>query len=257
MTKWGRTSDQKLNYIRALLYGESGRGKTTSLRTLPVERTAIIVAGERGALPLREFDFLARQVGTWAEIEAVALEIKAGQLPDGIRNVAVDSLSAISELCKFEIVTVARKALVRSKTEKVYDELMTQEDWGLYLARMKNLIGTLTSAPYNVFCTALAQWTEDKRSASIRKTPAFQGKLSLQCAQYFDLVIYMDSVRGENGEERVWRTASDSVVEAKDASGKLNPIEPTDWGVVLTKVLPKQNKKPQTQPSTESTPKEA
>src|SRR5690606_20499683 len=80
-TAWGRTSDQKLSFIRALLYGESGRGKTTSLRTLPEDRTAIIIAGERGALPLRDFNFLARSVGTWEEIEALAQEIKAGKLP--------------------------------------------------------------------------------------------------------------------------------------------------------------------------------
>src|SRR5690606_24223523 len=126
------------------------------------------------------------------DTELLAQEIKAGNLPEGIRNVAFDSLSAASDLCKAEIVNVSRKALIRSRTrgkseapEQIYDDLMTQEDWGLYLARMKSLIGTLTSSPFNVFCTCLAKWTEDKRSGSIKKTPSFQGRLALECAQYF------------------------------------------------------------------------
>jgi hypothetical protein len=240
---WTTTKDQKLQFVRALVYGESGRGKTTSFRTLNEMTTAIVFAGERGALPLRDKSYLARHVGTWEEMTELADELSKGV--DGYKTVCIDSLSGIGEMCKHAIVTRDRKVLIKSRTrgrsespDSIYEDLMSQEDWGLYLARMKALLGQLTSSPFHLIVTALAAWTPDKRTGTIKKTPALQGRLALEVAQYFDLVFYMDSVPDSEGQEsRVWRTASDSTIEAKDASGVLEQMETTDWSIVLRKIV--------------------
>lgn len=253
MSEWTTTKDQQLQFVRALVYGESGRGKTTSLRTLPEATTAIVIAGERGALPLRGQSYMARSVRTWEEMTELADEMSNG-MPRGIRTVCLDSLSAVGDMCKHGIVTHDRKLLIKSRTkgrsdspDSIYDDLMSQEDWGLYLARMKALLAQLTASPFHLIVTSLTAWTQDKRSATIRKTPALQGRLALEVAQYFDLVFYMDSIPDSEGREsRVWRTSSDSTVEAKDASGALEPIEEPDWTNVFTKIL----KQPQTTTTT-------
>jgi hypothetical protein len=241
--EWTTTKDQTLQHIRALVYGESGRGKTTSLRTLPEATTALIVAGERGALPLRDKNYRCIKARDWDEVSALADDLVKGI--DGIKTVCLDSLSAVGEMCKHAIVTTDRKVLIRSRTkgrsdspDSIYDDLMSQEDWGLYLARMKALLSQLTGCPFHLVVTALAAWTPDKRSGTVRKTPALQGRLALEVAQYFDLVFYMDSIPDAEGREaRVWRTASDSTIEAKDASGVLDPVEETDWTQVFRKIL--------------------
>jgi hypothetical protein len=164
----------------------------------------------------------------------------------GTRTVCLDSLSAIGDMCKHSIITKDKKLILSARkargkaagAELQYDDLMSQEEWGLYLARMKGLLAQLTSCPFHLVCTSLAAWTPDKRTGTVRKTPALQGRLALEVAQYFDLVFYMDSIPDAEGREaRVWRTASDSTIEAKDASGVLEPVEETDWTQVFRKIL--------------------
>jgi hypothetical protein len=185
----------------------------------------------------------------------LADDLAANGLPEGYKTLCLDSLSAIGDMCKLAIVAYDRKLLIKSRTggrsetpDSIYEDLMSQEDWGLYLARMKGLLAQLASGPFHLIVTALTAWTQDKRTGTIKKTPALQGRLALEVAQYFDLVFYMDSIPDSDGREsRVWRTASDSTVEAKDASGVLDTIEATDWSAVLRKILtqpktPDQNK---------------
>ena len=240
---WTTTQDQKLQYIRALVYGESGRGKTTSLGTLSESSTAIIVAGERGALPLRNRNYKAITVSSWDEMMDAAMEMKDG-IP-GIKTVCLDSLSALADMLKRGIVQNERKALIKSRTrgrsetpDGIYDDLMTQEDWGLYLARIKGLLSILSNCPFHLVVTALAGWHLDKRSGLTKKIPALQGRIALEVSQFFDLVFYMDIHQQGDKDFRVWRTASDTEIEAKDATGILKPMEAPNWAAVFSKILP-------------------
>lgn len=254
--KMTTTKDEKLTKVRALLFGDSGIGKTTSLRTLPVENT-IIAIGERGALPLRKHDYKAVIFNSWDDIRAIAGWFLA---PDKIedadakksvvscRVLAIDSLSEISSMCMRHIVEVDRKKLISDRTRSsrdtpqgVYEDQMTMEDWGLYKTRMLRLVSTFCHLPVHLIFTCLAAWSKDKQGADTYRTPGLSGKAAFEAPAYFDEVFYMVS-RGDGEENtRLWQTFNDGRILAKDASGALDPYEPADWTKVFKKILAKES----------------
>jgi hypothetical protein len=247
------TNDTKLNYLRAIVYGDSGIGKTTSLKTLWRDNTLIAIT-ERGAIPLRNEKFNALQIGCWKDLRTLigwfaapdAIEDKeAAKAIRGCRILAVDSLSDVAELCIRHILEVDRKILISQRTkgksdtpENVYEDLMQMEDWGLLRKRMRALLSSFCHLPMHVIFTSLATWSKDKQDQSTYRTPALSGKLATECPAFFDLVLYMESRPTSNGEtQRVWRTQNDGRIIAKDASGALDAFEAPDWKAVFTKIL--------------------
>lgn len=253
------TKSQELTYIRALLVGDSGIGKTTSLRTLPPERT-LLITGERGALPLRDMDFRAIQVENWDDCKAAYLVIANppanaedafAKAVEGVACIVIDSLSEVSAMCIRHIVQVDRKALIKQRTkgksdtpDNVYEDMMQMEDWGLYRDRIKSLVSAFCHLPKHVIFTVLAGWSEDRRTGATYLAPGLNGKVAREVPAYFDLVFHMQSrdVKTDNGtkNERVWQTFNDGRVIAKDSSGVLEPYEEPDWGKVFGKIITKE-----------------
>jgi len=258
--KFTTSNSKELTKVRALLHGDSGIGKTTSLRTLPEDRTLIAI-GERGAIPLRKHSFRVLQIESWDDVREMIRMFHAGEAtPGGVmlgtngdsfecRNLAIDSLSELSELCKMQIVTIDRRHLIHERTKGksetpagVYDDQMTMEDWGLYRTRMIGMISAVCHLPVHVIVTCLSQWTEDKTTGAQLRTPNLSGKAANECPAYFDEVFHMESVKGADGEgtpveSRLWRTFNDGRVMAKDASGVLDPFEESNWTHIFTKIL--------------------
>lgn len=252
------TSSAKLNYVRALLYGQSGIGKTTSVRTLPVSTTdakgtewaTLVLNTERSTIPLADRKYATIPIDSWGKAEAIVPALMSGAMPDGrrIHTVVIDSLTGLSDLCKVHIVETDRPALLAARSKgnahdaalSIYEDQMGMEDWGAYGRRMKQLISAITRLPANVVMLSLEAWTLDKKTNRRWTTPALNGKLALECPADFDLVMHM-SARGEAGDEendapRFWQTFNDGAILAKDASGTLNPFEAPDWPSVLKTV---------------------
>jgi hypothetical protein len=248
------TQNEELSYIKALVYGDSGVGKTTSIRTLPADRTLVLI-GERGAIPLRDFDYKAIQFRTWVDVRQIyewlnkpdACEDAA--IRDAIKAtdiIVIDSLSEISDACCHDILTVERRKLVAQRTDNkreapvnVYEELMQMEDYGLYRTRMGNLISAFCHLPRHVVFTSLAAWSKDKTGGDVLRLPNLSGKAAWECVAHFGLVLYMT---GRDDGSKVWQTFNDGLVRAKDESGKLDQFEEPNWTKVFTKIVPK--KKP-------------
>ena len=248
-----RTSDVALTHIRAIVYGDSGVGKTTSLRTLPPDRTLLAVT-ERGTIPLRQHKFQALPITSWQDVrELVGYfmspdEIEDKEIQEAVQSttvLGVDSLSDLEELCMREILDVDRPGLIKDRTggkktapDRVYGDLMQMEDWGLLRKRMKNLLSTFCHLPVHVIFTALATWSKDSQERTTFRTPGLSGKLGTECPAYFDLVLHMEARPGSDGAStRVWRTGTDGQIIAKDASGVLEPFETPDWTAVFKKIL--------------------
>lgn len=246
------TKDQSLNTIKALVHGDSGIGKTTSILTLPVERT-VIACRERDVIPLRHKEYSVLAIEEWSDVKTLyqlfanpgAEELKT-LLPavQGKTILVIDSLSKLSELCIRHIVTVDRRILIEARTggkrdtpENVYEEQMQIEDWGLYRTRMNNLLSAFCGLPIHVVMTALSAWSTDKDGGATLRTPNMSGKLAQECAQHFTLVLHMESQGTGEAETRVWRTFNDGRILAKDASGVLDKYEETNWSKLFAKIL--------------------
>lgn len=237
-----KSSDRAMQYIRALVHGDSGIGKTTSLRTLP-EKGTLIAVSERNLIPLRAKNYEAVQITSYGELQALCKAVNGGEFPD-LKVLAIDSLTVISRLLKEHIVRELRPRVITertkgksSKPDAIYDDQLTQEDWGVYGVKLSAFLGWLANVPHHVVVTSLSEWKENKQTGEVLKTPILNGKTQSECAAYFDLVFHMESVKTEKGEARVWRTANDGQVIAKDATGVLDKLEPSDWTELFKKIL--------------------
>lgn len=241
-----KSNERECSYIRALVHGDSGIGKTTSLATLP-EKDTLIVAAERGLLPLRKRGYDVVIVDGWQDLHEVTAAIQAGTL-DGMaekRIIVFDSLTEIADLAKRQIVGVDRPKLVSERTagktsspRGIYDDLMCQEDWGLYGTRMSNWLAAVVHLPKHVVMTALSSVHENRTTGAQLKTPDLNGKLAWEVPAYFDVVCHMESATDTEGKAtRVFRTSNNGQVLAKDASGELAELEPANWSALFKKIL--------------------
>lgn len=241
-----KTNDQALTYLRALVHGDSGVGKTSSILTLPVESAHIAVT-ERGALPLRNHGYTADIIESWADLRDL-VRMFQGERPADMANVKVlvlDSLTECSEFCKEEILKIARPKMLGERTKGesdkpkgIYDEQMTQEDWGLYINRMGAFLGAISRLPINIIVTSLSIHKENVRTGDVLIVPDLSGKsLPFECPAYFDVVAHMEAAQDQDGKPtRVFRTANNGQVLAKDASGALAEIEPANWAHVFKRI---------------------
>lgn len=241
-----KTNDQALTFLRLLVHGDSGIGKTSSILTLPVDSVHLAVT-ERGALPLRNHGYSADIIESWADLRDL-VRMFQGERPADMANIKVlvlDSLTECSEFCKAEILAIARPAMLNARTDGktdkpkgIYDEQMTQEDWGLYINRMGAFLGAISRLPINIIVTSLSIHKENVRTGEVLIVPDLSGKsLPFEAPSYFDVVAHMESAQDQDGKPtRVFRTANNGQVLAKDASGALLEIEPANWGHIFRKI---------------------
>ena len=238
------SNSTQVTRIKALLYGDSGTGKTTSLGTLSEDKT-LIIAGERSLIPLRHRAYPVARIEEWGDIETTLTDLRNDPTVNGkaIATIAVDSLFTISEMCKDQITGVDRKALMmmrsKGKTDKpenIHVDLLGKEDWNLYQTRMRQVIAALVNLPFHVVMLCLADWREDSQTSISRRVPKLNGALAVDVAAYFDLVMHFEI---QQGGGRVWRTANDNRAIAKDASAALDQLEAPDWAKVFGKILAK------------------
>ena len=242
-----RSSDRAATFVRALVHGDSGIGKTTSILTLPEDKTFVAIS-ERGALPLRKANYEVGLLDSWDDCRSLVSDFREPK-EDGPKILFIDSLTECSEICKSHIVRVDRKALIRERTDGkkdkpsgIYDDLMGMEDWNLYSSRMNGFISACCHLPMHVIFSALSLRKENKKTGDTVKAPDVNGALAFECPAYFDVVLHMENAedvddQGRKTQRRVWRTANNGEILAKDASGALAEFEETNWMKVFGKII--------------------
>lgn len=252
------TDAEELNYVQALVYGETGIGKTTSLKTLVPDRTTIALC-ERGTRPLQDMKFPVFHLESWDDVQGLyrmfahpdAIEDpKWKAIVDRTKVLVVDSLSDVGGLCWQQILKVDRPAMLdeRSKSGKadkdsplgIYAEAATQEDWGVYGTRMMNLIGAFCHLPLHIIFTCGLDEKKNKAGHLLGEFPDLGGRSARKCGSRFGVVLLMKVGKDQDGNDtRVWQTHHDGYSIAKDEGGKLDPEEPADWVKLFRKLLPK------------------
>ena len=239
-------ADTKEVYLRALLYSASGMGKTTSILTLPLDRTLVLMA-EPKRLPLvgREVD--GWEIENWNDVREAFAKARKGLASDeGLivngKNkdiIFVDSLTEINEKCKRHIVAKDRPALLAKRNKDlggIYDEQMTLDDWGLLVTRIDSLVTAFCHLPCHLIITALEQWEKDKVTGEIKLLPAINGKLANTISRHFDFAFHLEVQKIEGVDRRFFRTSHTMQVAAK-GSPHLDDLEEPNWTKVMTKVF--------------------
>jgi len=217
--------------IKAILYGASGVGKTTQVKTLVEEGfKPIIISAESGLLSLH---------GTQVDLIDISRDDKDQVLEPSKRferlgeaykylaegkhkydTIILDSLTEINQ-CLMDYLRV-----------KYPDAKDTLKMYGDNAVMMNKVIKSFRDLKYNVVLIALDSIEKDevgKRYITIDLV----GKVAANVPPLFDEVLYL--FINEEGGRNILTTKTEKTV-AKDRSGKLAQIETANLGKIFKKI---------------------
>jgi energy-coupling factor transporter ATP-binding protein EcfA2 len=213
------TSGLAANGVKILVYGQSGAGKTTLIKTLP---SPIVLSAEGGLLSIADADLPYLEIGSIADLhEAYAwLTSEEGQQ---YKSVALDSISEIGE------VVLNHEKKVNKDPRAAYGAMQEQ---------IADLIRAFRDLPnrHVLFIAKLEKTTDEM--GRILYAPSMPGNKTGQSLPYFfDEVLALRVEKDAEGiTQRALMCDSDGLWQAKDRSGKLGAWEAPDLGEVIAKI---------------------
>jgi phage nucleotide-binding protein len=204
------TKDAHSNGVKMIMYGASGAGKTTMIKTLP---NPFIISSESGLLSLADEDIPAAEVTTEKDLK----EAYEYVLKSDYESICLDSISDIAESILAEYK--AKFTDGRQAYGAIADTI------GKYLRLFRGL-------DKHVYITAKEGKTEVNGVAVV--APSMPGNtLTTNVPYMFDLVLRLEA--NKKGD-RIIHTASSFTQTCKDRSGKLDKTEAPDLGALIKKI---------------------
>ena len=159
------------SYIKALIYGPSGAGKTTFAATAP---KPIFASSEKGLMSIRHLAPQFVEINSLQDLKDLYNFLKNEK--HDFETVVIDSITEINDIIKTEIET-------RNKRN------MQLQDWGILQKEIKDILRKFRDLPMHIIF--LAQETTEKDEEKIVKyLPSLNGKSATEIAYYMDTVGY-------------------------------------------------------------------
>lgn len=215
-----RTKDLSRHGVKALIYGASGAGKTTSLASV---EGVIVLSSEGGLLSVQDADLPYVEVTDLATLQEAYAWLAGSDEAKQYNAVALDSISEIGE-----VVLNAEKKQTKDP----------RQAYGALAEQMGDLVRAFRDLPgKHVIMTAKLDKVQDEQGR-ILYSPGMPGKsVGASLPYFFDEVFALRSERAQDGTvTRSFLTSTDGLWVAKDRSGKLDAWEAPDLGAIFAKI---------------------
>lgn len=223
--------------VKALVYGNSGLGKTVLCATAP---SPVVLSAESGLLSLKKknlerlfgvnnpeicYNVPVIQITTVEDLTDAYNWCTTSQEAGQFQTVCLDSLSEIGE-------TVLNNAKRQVKDPR--------QAYGELIEKMETVIRLFRDLPgKHVYMAAKMEPSKDEMSGVVKYGPSMPGsKLGTKLPYFFDEVFRLGMNKTPQGESyRFLQTQPDLQYEAKDRSGSLAAMEPPHLTQVFNKIL--------------------
>lgn len=215
-----RTGTLSSNGVKFIVYGPSGAGKTTLIKTLP---NPIILSAESGLLSIQDSDLPYIEIASMEDLTEAFAWASSSDEAKGFDSIALDSISEIGEVVLN------------------YEKKMTKDPrqaYGALSEQMTDIIRAFRDLPEkHVYFSAKLEKSQDEMGRLLYN-PSMPGKSLTQALPYlFDEVLALRVERdGDGAVQRALMCESDGLWLAKDRSGKLDAWEAPDLGAVISKI---------------------
>lgn len=209
-------------YLNAILYGETGFGKTYSIASIPEQEKTLILSVEAGLKTLQNMcpETKCAVIRSRDDMRD-AYKWLANPGNHKFQTVVIDSLSEIAE-----IILESEKS--NCADGRVYYSETT--------ASLLSLCRLFRELPMNVLFLCQQEKIQDA-DGRIFYGPAFPGRKTAQKLPYkFDIVAALRVRKNDAGEtERAFQLEPDESYVAKARGDNFQAFEKPDWGIIFEK----------------------
>lgn len=215
-----RTGGLSANGVKLLVYGQSGAGKTSLIKTLP---SPIVLSAEGGLLSIQDADLPYIEISDMATLREAYTWLTESPEAQAYQSVALDSISEIAE-----VVLNAEKKATKDP----------RQAYGAMQEQMADIIRAFRDIPgRHIYMSAKLEKTQDEMGR-VLYAPSMPGNKTGQSLPYFfdEMLALRVEKDAEGTTQRALMCDSDGLWQAKDRSGKLDPWEPADLGHIIAKI---------------------
>lgn len=206
-------------YVKALIYGEPGAGKTYLACTAPNPLVLLTEYDVSKATMLRVQKDLGKEIAVWPISEWRDLEEAFDYLHSGGHGFQTVVLDSLTDLNRRLTRSVVEHAVERRPSHD--PDVPEQGDWFRVSEKLRHMVRMFRDLPMHVVMTCLVQ---DIRQEML-KVPLVQPKsLALELPGLFNLVGCLKAVEADAGYVRKLLVESTDMYVAKNPGGVLPPV---------------------------------
>lgn len=191
----------ELQFLKALVFGPPGQGKTTLLGTAQADaRMApmLLLDFEGGMGSLAGLDIHVAPIRSWEDFDEVYENLAEGNEVGGVdysafKSVGIDSITEVHIFALLDILDKQGK-------ERKDPELLEQRDYGKASVQMRRLLRAFRDLPVHVVFTALSKEVEKPRRGKVQ-VPMLSGQMAEEAPGLMDVVGYLALTEDDDGEQ--------------------------------------------------------
>lgn len=213
------TTSQEATHCKICVYGRSGAGKTTLIKTAP---KPLIISTEQKLLALRKEDIPTILVETVEDMYDAIKYCTTKEARKKFETICIDSITDIAEA---QLIDLKRKF---KDPRQAYGELAD-----VMIAQIRSL---KEIKEMHVYAIAKARRVDDDGVQKLM--PSMPGQTLLNGLSYhFDFVFLLDVADDEEGGYRFLQTQPTYKADAKSCGDALKPMEKPDLSYIFKKAL--------------------